>query len=100
MPSASTHGSAGHSSASFPNTRCGRGAGSAAPASTIANYEEKAMFDSVRVARGVVRSLRIYYGDRERRAALDRHYARFVASGDLVFDIGSHVGDRVAAFRR
>ena len=49
------------------------------------------MFDSVRVARGVVRSLRIYYGDRERRAALDRHYAGFVASGDLVFDIGSHV---------
>jgi FkbM family methyltransferase len=58
------------------------------------------MFDSVRAARGVIRSLRIYYGDRQRRAALDRHYARFVAAGDLVFDIGSHVGDRVAAFRR
>jgi FkbM family methyltransferase len=58
------------------------------------------MFDAVRAARGVLRSLRIYYGDRERRAALDRHYGRFVASGDLVFDIGCHVGDRVAAFRR
>ncbi len=58
------------------------------------------MFDGVRAARGVIRSLRIYYGDRGRRAALDRHYARFVARGDLVFDIGSHVGDRVAAFRR
>jgi FkbM family methyltransferase len=58
------------------------------------------MFDSVRAARGVIRSLRIYYGDRQRRSALDRHYARFVAKGDLVFDIGSHVGDRVAAFRR
>jgi FkbM family methyltransferase len=58
------------------------------------------MFDSVRAARGVIRSLRIYYGDRRRRSALDRHYARFVAAGDLVFDIGSHVGDRVAAFRR
>jgi FkbM family methyltransferase len=58
------------------------------------------MFDSVRAARGVIRSLRIYYGDRQRRGALDRHYARFVAKGDLVFDIGSHVGDRVAAFRR
>ncbi len=31
---------------------------------------------------------------------LDRHYARFVNEGDLVFDIGGHVGDRVAAFRR
>src|SRR3984893_6738593 len=58
------------------------------------------MFDSVRAARGVIRSLRIYYGDRQRRGALDRHYARFVGTGDLVFDIGSHVGDRVAAFRR
>jgi FkbM family methyltransferase len=58
------------------------------------------MFDSVRAARGVIRSLRIYYGDRRRRSALDRHYARFVAKDDLVFDIGSHVGDRVAAFRR
>jgi FkbM family methyltransferase len=58
------------------------------------------MLDSIRAARGVIRSLRIYYGDRQRRGALDRHYARFVAAGDLVFDIGSHVGDRVAAFRR
>ena len=58
------------------------------------------MLDSVRAARGVIRSLRIYYGDSRRRGALDRHYARFVARGDLVFDIGSHVGDRVGAFRR
>jgi FkbM family methyltransferase len=58
------------------------------------------MFDSIRAARGVIRSLRVYYGDQQRRGALDRHYARFVAKGDLVFDIGSHVGDRVAAFRR
>lgn len=58
------------------------------------------MFDGVRGARGVMRSLRIYYGDRRRRGALDRHYARFVGRGDIVFDIGSHVGDRVAAFRR
>jgi FkbM family methyltransferase len=58
------------------------------------------MFDTVRAARGVIRSLRIYYGERRRRDALDRHYARFVARGDLVFDVGSHVGDRVAAFRR
>ena len=58
------------------------------------------MFDSIRAAWGVIRSLRIYYGDRDRRGALDRHYGRYVDRGDLVFDIGSHVGDRVAAFRR
>jgi len=53
-----------------------------------------------RTARGVVRSLRIYYGNRERRAAMERLYRRFVKPGDLVFDVGAHVGDRVAAFRR
>ena len=58
------------------------------------------MLDRMRAARGVVRSLRIYYGGRHRRAALDAIYSRFVTSGDLVFDIGAHVGDRVAAFRR
>jgi FkbM family methyltransferase len=54
----------------------------------------------LRTARGVVRSLRIYYGDRGRRTAMDRLYGRFVRPGDLVFDIGAHVGDRVGAFRR
>ena len=31
---------------------------------------------------------------------MDRLYAHFVKPGDLVFDVGSHVGDRIAAFRR
>jgi FkbM family methyltransferase len=58
------------------------------------------MLEGLRTARGVARSLRIYYGDRQRRANMDRLYARFVKPGDLVFDVGAHVGDRVAAFRR
>jgi FkbM family methyltransferase len=58
------------------------------------------MLDWFRTARGVLRSLRIYYGDRTRAAAMDRLYAGFVQRGDLVFDIGAHVGDRIAAFRR
>lgn len=58
------------------------------------------MLEGLRTARGVARSLRIYYGDRGRRAAMDRLYGGFVKAGDLVFDVGSHVGDRVAAFRR
>ncbi len=56
--------------------------------------------DAVRTARAVVRSLRIYYCDRARAAAMDRLYADFVRPGDLVFDVGAHVGDRVASFRR
>ena len=31
---------------------------------------------------------------------MDRLYSRFVKAGDLVFDIGAHVGDRAAVFRR
>jgi FkbM family methyltransferase len=41
-----------------------------------------------------------YYGDPGRDAAMDALYARFVRPGDLAFDIGSHVGDRIGAFRR
>ena len=60
----------------------------------------KTMFDSFRTVRGIVRSLRIYYGDRQHGPAMDRLYRQFVQPGDLVFDIGAHVGDRIAAFRR
>ena len=55
---------------------------------------------ALRATRGVLRSLRIYYGSRRRHAAMDRLYGQFVVPGDLVFDIGAHVGDRIAAFRR
>jgi FkbM family methyltransferase len=58
------------------------------------------MIDAWRTARGVLRSLRIYYGGRARAAAMDEFYAAFVRPGDLAFDIGAHVGDRVACFRR
>jgi FkbM family methyltransferase len=49
---------------------------------------------------GVFRSLRIYHGDHARRAEMDALYRRFVAPGDLVFDVGAHVGDRVSSLRR
>jgi FkbM family methyltransferase len=55
---------------------------------------------ALRTVRAAVRSLRIYYGDKARSAAMDRLYGGFVRSGDLVFDVGAHVGDRVASFRR
>jgi FkbM family methyltransferase len=46
------------------------------------------------------RSLDVHYGDATRDAAMDALYARFVRPGDLAFDIGSHVGDRIGSFRR
>ena len=58
------------------------------------------MFAGLKTARGVMRSLPIYYGDRKRAQAMDRLYGEFIWPGDLVFDIGAHVGDRTASFRR
>jgi FkbM family methyltransferase len=46
------------------------------------------------------RSLDVYYGNPVRDAAMDALYSRFVKPGGLAFDIGSHVGDRIASFRR
>jgi len=58
------------------------------------------MRQSLRTLRGIIRSLRVYYGGQRDRAAMGRLYARFIKPGDLVFDVGAHVGDRIAAFRR
>jgi FkbM family methyltransferase len=60
----------------------------------------KSLSKSLRTVRGVLRSLRIYYGDRARRVAMDRLYGEHVHAGDLVLDLGAHVGDRIACFRR
>jgi FkbM family methyltransferase len=46
------------------------------------------------------RSLEVYYGDPSRDAAMDALYARFLEPGQLAFDIGAHVGDRIGSFRR
>lgn len=46
------------------------------------------------------RSLDVYYGDVDREIAMDALYGRFLAKSALAFDIGSHVGDRIASFRR
>lgn len=58
------------------------------------------MRDAIATALGVARSLRIYYGNHVRRDAMDALYRRFLKPGDLAFDIGAHVGDRVGSFRR
>jgi FkbM family methyltransferase len=50
-------------------------------------------------ARAIARSLRMYHAP-GRGPSLDRFYARFLAEGDLAFDVGCHVGDRAACFRR
>ena len=51
-------------------------------------------------AKAIGRSLDVYYRDAARVVRMDRLNAEFVRAGDLVFDIGAHVGDRTASFRR
>ena len=53
-----------------------------------------------RALAGVIRSLRIYHGPDAPRAEMDALYAQFLKPGDLVFDIGAHIGDRTSSFRR
>lgn len=45
-------------------------------------------------------SLDVYYRDAARTARMDALNAAFVSPGDLAFDVGAHVGDRTASFRR
>ena len=50
--------------------------------------------------RALARSIKIYHLDRAHHRAMDRLYSQFIKPGDLVFDIGAHVGDRISSFRR
>ncbi len=50
--------------------------------------------------RGLARSIRVYRLDRTHHRAMDQMYRRFAGKGDIVFDVGAHVGDRIASFRR
>jgi len=47
---------------------------------------------------GLLRSLLVYYGHPLRHRRLCRLYSAFISSGDLVFDVGAHVGNHTRAF--
>lgn len=59
-----------------------------------------APLSELRAWSGVMRSLRVYRLDRAHAASLAAFYRPFVKPGDLAFDVGAHVGDRIAALRR
>ncbi len=58
------------------------------------------MLDAARTAIAVARSLGIYYGSRRRTRAMEALYRGLLSAPSIVFDLGCHVGDRVACFRR
>src|SRR5712691_4638186 len=47
---------------------------------------------------GLLRSLAIYHAIPLRQRRMRRFYAQFVSSGDLVFDLGAHIGNRTRSF--
>jgi FkbM family methyltransferase len=49
---------------------------------------------------GILRSILRYYGIPFRIQKLTNFYSQFIRRGDLCFDIGSHVGNRVLAWSR
>jgi FkbM family methyltransferase len=49
-------------------------------------------------ALGMARSLLMYYGIPGRRGRMRQFYAQFIRPGDLCFDIGAHVGNRMRVF--
>ncbi|MFI5934252.1 FkbM family methyltransferase [Actinoplanes sp. NPDC051494] len=64
------------------------------------NQDAVALLKADPAAAAIHRSLGFYYGNASQDAAMDALYAPFVKPGDLVFDIGAHVGDRIGSFRR
>lgn len=55
---------------------------------------------TLRTYSALARSVAVYHGDRGRHRRMDVLYRQFLSAGQLAFDIGSHVGDRVSSFRR
>jgi FkbM family methyltransferase len=49
---------------------------------------------------GIARSFRMYYGNPSQTRRMVRFYGRFIRPGDLCFDVGAHIGSRVAAWSR
>src|SRR3990172_5141577 len=49
---------------------------------------------------GLLRSLIIYYAKPFQLQRMARFYRDLIGPGDLCFDIGAHVGNRIAVWRR
>ncbi len=55
---------------------------------------------TLKAAAGLARSFVVYYGQVWRNAGRRRFYGEFLREGDLAFDVGAHVGDRVRTWRQ
>ena len=55
-------------------------------------YRQDALVSALDRALGLARSLLVYHGIPGRQRRMRRLYSRFVAAGDLAFDVGAHAG--------
>jgi FkbM family methyltransferase len=55
---------------------------------------------SLRSAFGLLRSVLIYYGNPRKLRRMQHFYTQFIQPGDLCFDIGAHVGNRLWVWSR
>lgn len=55
---------------------------------------------SVQQWAGLLRSIAVYYGNPIKLRRMQQFYAQFIAPGDLCFDLGAHVGNRLFAWSR
>lgn len=53
---------------------------------------------TIRERLGIFRSVLMYYGKPFNRRKLKRFYSQFIKEGDLCFDIGAHLGNRIDAW--
>ena len=75
------------------------GGGTAPPVPRMQAQEQRIRQVNLRSGIGLARSMLIYHAIPGRQRRLRRLYRQFVAPGDLVFDLGAHVGNRTRAFR-
>src|SRR5919106_1443022 len=66
----------------------------------LAGLGRGGMGERLQQALGLARSFAIYYGQPWRSRSLSRLYRPFVKAGDLVFDVGAHVGNHTRCFAR
>lgn len=54
----------------------------------------------MRAYAGLLRSIFVYYGNPLKLRRMQRFYAQFIGPGDLCYDIGAHVGNRLFTWLR
>lgn len=63
------------------------------------SFSMKSLTNGFAEQRGLLRSILIYHGIPWRHRQLVRFYRQFIEPGDLCFDVGAHVGNRIRAWR-